>query len=62
MPPGNPDFDNRLRYQHDLPDWEHIAKAWNLLENYSGIPPDGIEPHLRTIVTSPPSLSPKKPP
>ncbi|KAK0649516.1 hypothetical protein B0T16DRAFT_492134 [Cercophora newfieldiana] len=37
------------RYQHELPEWEHISKAWNLLENYSGIPPDEIEPHLRKV-------------
>jgi len=39
-----------VRYQHELPEWERISKAWNLLEKYSGIPPEQIEPHLRTIV------------
>jgi hypothetical protein len=39
-----------VRYQHELPEWERISKAWNLLEKYSGIPPEQIEPHLRAIV------------
>ena len=44
LPPGF------VRYQHELPEWERISKAWNLLEKYSGIPPEQIEPHLRAIV------------
>ena len=43
-----------VRYQHELPEWERISKAWNLLEKYSGIPPEQIEPHLRAIVRSQP--------
>ncbi len=52
MPPGDPDYDHRLRYQHELPDKSKLAKAWKLLEGYSGIPEDEIEPHVRRVVGS----------
>ncbi|KAK4445053.1 hypothetical protein QBC34DRAFT_473200 [Podospora aff. communis PSN243] len=38
-----------VRYQHALPPQHHISKAFNLLQHYSHIPPDQIEPHLRAI-------------
>lgn len=39
-----------------------ISKAWNLFENYSGIPPDEIEPHVRRVVWCPPLNTYSTPP
>ncbi|KAH6611749.1 hypothetical protein B0J18DRAFT_375651 [Chaetomium sp. MPI-SDFR-AT-0129] len=40
------------RYLDDLPaDKSGLAKAWTVLERYSGIPPDEIEAHVKAIVT-----------
>ena len=40
------------RYQKDLPeDMTKLAKAWKLLESYSGIPPDQIEAHVMEVVS-----------
>lgn len=42
------------RYQKDLPgDKGNLEKAWKLLENYSGVPPDRVEEHVRTVVSIP---------
>jgi hypothetical protein len=39
------------RYSNALPgDKTILAKAWKLLESYSGIPPDEIEEHVSSIV------------
>lgn len=39
------------RFEKELPaDRTKLAKAWKLLESYSGIPPDEIEDHLVAIV------------
>jgi len=35
-------------FQEELPD--DLSKAKAILEKYSGIPPDEVEPHLRAIV------------
>ncbi|KAK1757211.1 hypothetical protein QBC47DRAFT_320753, partial [Echria macrotheca] len=45
----DPDYARIVRYQHDLPDRSKLTKAWALLQNYSGIPEDEIEPHVRNI-------------
>ncbi|KAK5662609.1 hypothetical protein OQA88_8523 [Cercophora sp. LCS_1] len=45
----SPTYDGRLRYQRDLPDKTHLAKAWNLFQQYSHIPEDEIEPHVRRV-------------
>ncbi len=42
------------RYQKELPeDMAKLAKAWTLLETYSGIPPDDIASHVMEVVCSP---------
>ena len=41
------------RFSKELPDDRaSLAKAWKLLESYSGIPPDEIEKHVTEIVSS----------
>ncbi len=45
--------ERRKRYQPDPPaDKAKLAKAWKLLEEYSGIPPDQIEAHVRAVVSA----------
>jgi len=40
------------RYSKEFPaDKTHLAKAWKLLESYSGIPPAEIEAHVMAIVS-----------
>jgi len=40
------------RFQKELPtDRTNLAKAWKLLESYSGVPPDEIEAHVTDIVS-----------
>jgi hypothetical protein len=40
------------RYSAELPtDRSELAKAWQLLETYSHIPPDQVEAHVRGVVS-----------
>lgn len=50
------------RYRQELPaDKTNLAKAWELLESYSGIPPDEIDAHVIAVVSSRESSSHPKP-
>ncbi|KAK4185424.1 hypothetical protein QBC35DRAFT_524926 [Podospora australis] len=50
MPEFPPDFDRRKRFQSCTPDKSKLEKAYCLLENYSHIPHDKVEPHVRAII------------
>ncbi|KAK3689345.1 hypothetical protein B0T22DRAFT_528349 [Podospora appendiculata] len=50
MPEIDPGVNRRQRFQQDPPaDRAKLEKAWRLLEGYSRIPADVIEPHLRAV-------------
>ena len=46
-------LDDIQRYQKELPeDRTELARAWKLLEEYSGVPPDQIDEHVIEVVRS----------